>query len=73
MNSGNEFLDRLLKLADDSGWFVLEYQAQSPGWIVIEDMTGTRVRIESHYGLDLPYYLEHFKARPRDTARVFEP
>jgi len=66
MSPLNEWTERLLLLAAESGWALVAYDARSPGYVLLEDSHGTTVRIESPAGLDTPYYVEHFKARPKD-------
>jgi hypothetical protein len=61
----NVWSRRLIDLASANGWMVTEFSARSPGYIQLEDSNGTTVEIRSPYGLDTPYYVEQFKARPR--------
>jgi hypothetical protein len=64
----NVYTERILKLANDNGWIVLEWSVKSPGYVVLQDERGTTVEIRSEYGLDTPYYVEQFKARNRVKA-----
>jgi hypothetical protein len=65
MKDPNDFITKILALADKNGWIVIEWNIQSPSWLILEDGGGTKVQIASPHGIDLPYYVEQFKARPR--------
>lgn len=61
----NDFILDLIRSASANGWTVVNFELRQPGYIVLSDHNGTEVRIDSPHGLDLPFYIEQFKARPR--------
>ena len=65
MTGPNEYMADLLAKAEANGWFIEQYDIRNSGFVVLSDMQGrTKITIESQYGLDTPYYVEHIKARP---------
>ena len=66
MDTENEWMERVLRLADANGWRVVEFNLRRPGFVLLEDRSGTTVQIGASVGTDIPYYVEQFKARPRE-------
>lgn len=66
----NAYTRDIMEKAEANGWLVLEWKVSSPGYVILQDARGSTVTIASEWGLDTPYYVEQFKARPKDTLKI---
>lgn len=55
--NANEYLLRLITAAEDQGWMVLRTESESPGYIVLGDMDGTEIRIDTKHGIGTEAYI----------------